>query len=101
MLPSIQIASHGLEVTPTMREFIDDKFSRLERHAEKIMSVHLVLNVNRGRQTAEARLHIPRAEIFAEAESEDMYKTIDLLLDKIIRQLEKHREKHEKNHRRN
>lgn len=99
MLPSLQITGHGLEITPTLREFIDDKFERLVRHAEKITSIHVVLNVNKTRQAAEVRLHIPRAEVFAEAESEDMYKTIDLVLDKIIRQLEKHREKHEKNHR--
>jgi len=99
MLPSIQITGHGLEITPTMREFVDDKFSRLVRHAERITSIHVILNVVKQQQFAEARLHIPRAEIYAKAESEDMYKTIDLLLDKIVRQLEKHREKHEKNHR--
>ena len=99
MLPSIQITGHGVEISPTMREFIDDKFGRLIRHAEKITSIHVILNVTKQRQIAEVRLHIPRAEIYADAESEDMYKTIDLLLDKIVRQLEKHREKHEKNHR--
>ena len=39
-------------------------------------------------------MHIPGHEFYASAESEDMYKAIDLLEGKIIRQIEKHKGKH-------
>ena len=44
-------------------------------------------------QKAEATIHVAGADIFANAESEDMYAAIDLLADKLDRQLIKHNEK--------
>jgi len=93
MLPSIQFTGHGVELTPTLRDFINDKFERLAKHAVQIISVHVILNVDKLCQIAEAKLHLPHKEIYAKADSEDMYKTIDLLIDKLTRQLEKHRGK--------
>ena len=39
-------------------------------------------------------MHIAGKDIFAAAESEDMYAAIDALADKLDRQLIKHKEKH-------
>ena len=44
-------------------------------------------------QKAEATVHVSGADLFANAESEDMYAAIDLLADKLDRQLIKHKEK--------
>jgi putative sigma-54 modulation protein len=44
-------------------------------------------------QKAEATIHISGADLFAHAESEDMYAAIDSLVDKLDRQLIKHKEK--------
>lgn len=93
MLP-IQITGHGIEITSTLNEFIHKKFSRIKKHFDHITSVHVFLNVNKLTQGAEATIHIPGHEFFANAESKDMYKTIDLLIDKLVRQLEKYKGKH-------
>ena len=90
-MQQIQFTGHNVEITPTLREFTHTKFKRLERYADRITSVHVVFNVDKDRQLAEAKLHLPGTEIFASAESEDMYKTIDLLIDKLARQLGKHK----------
>lgn len=101
MLPPIQFTGHNVEVTQVLRDFIDEKFKRLERHASLITSAHVILNVDKLSQIAEATLHIPHNEIYAKAESEDMYKTIDLLIDKLVRQLDRYNGKNgQKNHRR-
>jgi putative sigma-54 modulation protein len=99
MLPPIQFTGHNVDMNQPLRDFINDKFSRLARHATKIVSVHVVLNVDKARQIAEARVHIPHHEVYATAESEDMYKTVDVLVDKLVRQLDKFHEKEGKNHR--
>lgn len=92
-MQQIQFTGHNIIVTPTLREFTHTKFKRLERYADRITSVHVVFNVNKDLQIAEAKLHLPGSEIFASAESEDMYKTIDSLIDKLVRQLSKHKSK--------
>lgn len=93
-MSQIQITGQNIEITQTLHSYINDKFEKLTRHGNKITSSHVTLNVDKGgRQMAEAKLHVPGSEIFAKAESEDMYKSIDALLDKLVRQLDKHRAK--------
>lgn len=90
----IQFTGQNIEITQTLHDFINDKFAKLERHGNNITSCHVILNVDKGgRQAIEAVMHVPGTEICAKAESEDMYKSIDALLDKLVRQLDKHREK--------
>ena len=92
-MQQIQYTGHNLEITPILRDFIANKFKKLNRHANTITSTHIILNVDKLRQIAEAKLHIPGAEIYAQAESDDMYKTIDFLVDKLVRQLKKCKDK--------
>jgi len=93
MLPTIQLSGHGVEITPTLHDFIHKKFDRLKKHSNHITTIHIFLNVSKHTQAAEATVHVPGCEICAKAESEDMYKTIDLLIDKVVRQLDKHKSK--------
>jgi putative sigma-54 modulation protein len=95
MVP-IQFSGHGGELTPILQEFVNKKFERLQKHFDRITSIHVFFNIDKLLQIAEATIHIPGHEIYAKAESEDMYKTIDLLVDKLDRQLDKHKGKSER-----
>lgn len=89
----INLTGRHLEITEPLKEFVDEKFSKLERHFEQINNVYVVLSVEKIRQIAEATVHLNGTEIFANSESEDMYAAIDLLIDKLDRQVIKHKEK--------
>ena len=52
-----------------------------------------MLNIEKHSHQAEATAHVPGAELFANAEADDMYAAIDKLADKLDRQLLKHKEK--------
>jgi ribosomal subunit interface protein len=93
MVP-IQLTGHGVEITQILREFVEKKFERLQKHSDQITTIHVFCNLNKLMQAAEATVHVPGLEIYAGAKSEDMYKTIDLLIDKLVRQLDKHKGKH-------
>lgn len=93
MLPQIQFSGHGIEITQTLHDFVTEKFTRLTKHAQQIVNIHVTLKVEKLAQIAETTVHIPGHDVFAEAQSEDMYKTIDLLVDKVVRQLDKIRTK--------
>lgn len=89
----LQITGHQIEVTPALRTFIEEKTQKLKRHTDKVMNGHYILEVNKQVQMAEASIHCAGYDIHAKAESEDMYKSIDMLIDKLDRQIIKHREK--------
>lgn len=89
----INLTGHHTDITPALRTFVHDKFERLQRHSDQITIVHVILTVEKGRQKAEATIHVSRGNLFAEVEHDDMYAAIDLLIDKLDRQLKKHKEK--------
>jgi putative sigma-54 modulation protein len=90
----IEITGHHVEVTEAMRTHVLDKFSRLERHFDKVLEIHVILSVEKLAQKAEATVHINGANLFAEDTQEDLYAAIDNLVDKLDRQVIKHKEKH-------
>ena len=89
----ITITGHQLEVTEALREYINNKFAKLERHFDKITSIRVTLSVEKVMQKIDATLLIAGGEIIANAEHDDMYAAIALLVDKLDRQLIKHKEK--------
>ena len=89
----LNITGQHLELTEALQEYVSTKFERLERHVDNITNVQVVLKLEKERQIAEATLHVAGADLHATAEAEDMYASIDMLTDKIDRQLIKHKEK--------
>ena len=95
----ITISGHHVEVTEPLREYVGSKFERLQRHFDQITNIEVTLIVEKLVQKAEATIHISGADIFAAAESEDMYAAIDSLTDKLDRQVLKLKEKSSDHHR--
>lgn len=89
----INLTGHHVEITDSLRNYVDTKFSKLERHFDHISNVHVILNVEKLNQKAEATMHLSGAEVFASSENEDMYAAIDSMVDKLDRQVIKHKEK--------
>ena len=90
----LTMSGHHLEITDPIRDYVNNKLARLERHHDRITSTSVILSVDKLAQKAEATVHVSGAEFFAISEHEDMYAAIDALADKLDRQLIKHKEKH-------
>ena len=89
----INISGHHVELTESLTDYVNDKFEKLERHVDGISSIQVILSIEKLTQKAEATIRIKGGEIFATADSEDMYAAIDSLTDKLDRQLLKHKDK--------
>jgi putative sigma-54 modulation protein len=89
----INLSGHHVEVTDSMRECVNSKFAKLERHFDHINNVYVVLTVEKLNQIAEATVHLNGTEIHAKAENQDMYASIDALVDKLDRQVLKYKGK--------
>lgn len=94
----ISLTGHHVDVTDALKNYVDGKFERLERHFDHVLNVHVILTVEKLRQKAEATININGANVFADAVHEDMYAAIDGLIDKLDRQVIKYKEK-KSNHR--
>ena len=89
----LNLTGHHVEITDSMRNYVQEKFSRLTRHFDHVTNVHVILSIEKLQQKAEATMHVSGADLFAEAVHEDMYAAIDALVDKLDRQVIKHKEK--------
>ena len=89
----INLTGHRMEITPALRTFTQEKFDKLERHFDKITAINVIFDVEKLRQIAEATILVAKGELHTSSESEDMYTAIDILVDKLDRQLIKHKEK--------
>lgn len=89
----INLTGRHVEITEALREYVNNKFAKLERHFDHINNVHVILDIEKLSQVAEATLHVNGGELFATSEHQDMYAAIDGLIDKLDRQVIKHKEK--------
>ncbi len=83
-----------IEVTDAMRNYIEKRLSKIERHFDHILEVIVTLSVEKNRQIVEATLQARRALIRAEEDTDDMYTSIDKVVDKLERQIQKYKEKY-------
>jgi len=89
----ISLTGHHVDITDALKNYVDNKFERLGRHFDNVTNVHVILSIEKMRQKAEATLHVNGANVFADSVHEDMYAAIDVLTDKLDRQVIKHKEK--------
>ncbi|MDD5015908.1 MAG: ribosome-associated translation inhibitor RaiA [Atribacterota bacterium] len=83
-----------IEVTEGMRTYIEKRLNKIDRHFDHILEVIVTLSVEKNRQIVEATLQASRALIRAEEETDDMYASIDKVVDKLERQIQKYKEKY-------
>ncbi len=89
----LNVSGHHVEVTDSLRGYVESKIERLERHFDLVSDVHCILTVEKLRHKAEAKVNVNGDTIFAETTEEDMYAAIDGLVDKLDRRVRKHKEK--------
>ena len=89
----ISVTGRHLDVTTALKQYVESKFEKLERHFDHVTDVHVILGVEKISQKAEATVQISGAKLFAEDQKQDMYAAIDGLIDKLDRQVRRHKEK--------
>ena len=90
---NLNLSGHHLEVTPALRAYVEEKLGRVTRHFDHVIDAHVVLSVDKLRQKAEVTLHLRGKDIHCECEEQDLYAAIDLLIDKLDRQVLKYKDK--------
>lgn len=95
----LTLTGQHVDITPALRDYVENKLGRLERHFDNMISIQVVLDVEKIRHKAEATVNLAGASLFADAEADDMYAAIDALADKLDRQVTRHKEKLTDHHR--
>ncbi|MFI5305061.1 MAG: ribosome hibernation-promoting factor, HPF/YfiA family [Nitrospiria bacterium] len=89
----IQVTGRHLEITPTLKEYIEAKLHKIEKYSFKIIESQVILEVEKYRHHAEITVVLDGMVLQAADVTEEMYSTIDKVVDKLQKQLKKHKEK--------
>ena len=89
----LDLSGHHVEVTDSLRAYVEKKFERISRHFDQLIDVHCVLTVEKFGHKAEATLSMRGNKIYADATEHNTYASIDALADKLDRCVKKHKEK--------
>jgi putative sigma-54 modulation protein len=89
----VSLSGHHVDITDSLRNYVNEKIERLDRHFDQALDIHVVLTVEKMRHKAEATMHVSGGNMYADDEQEDMYAAIDGMVDKLDRQGKKHKEK--------
>lgn len=98
------ISGIHLDLTDALKQIVSDKVTRLLRHEPRIVRVRIDLEQDKTRHhgdqfIAKGRIEIGGPDLLASVTSEDAYKSIDLLVDKLDAAIRRrHSELKEKRH---
>ena len=89
----LNVSGHHVEVTDSLREYVESKVRKTASHFDLVSDVHCILTVEKLRHKAEATVRVNGGTIYADHTEEDMYAAIDGLVDKLERRVRKYKEK--------
>ena len=90
---NLSVSGHHLEVTPALKSYVQSKLERVNRHFDHVIDAHVILTVEKLLQKAEVTLHVRGKDLHCESEEGDLYAAIDLLADKLDRQVLRYKDK--------
>ncbi len=89
----VTITGQHIEVTPAIRDHVEEKIGRIKRHFEHPLDINVVLTVEKLKHNAEANVHVNGKDFFVHTSQGDMYEAIDDLAHLFDRQIIKHKER--------
>lgn len=90
----ITVSGRHMGVSESLKDYCRDKSERLIRFFDRIQSIEVILDGNNGQHFAEMVVHCEGTQPFvAHEKHDDAYAAVDLMLDKVERQIRRHKEK--------
>ena len=87
----INVRGKNIEATPALVDYANKKLSKLEKHFEKSTDAQVVLSVIREEHIVEVTLNLNGLILRGEESTGDMYASIDMVVDKLERQVKKYK----------
>lgn len=94
----IHVNGRNIEITDAIKAYVKEKLGKVTNHYDQIQAIDVVLSVVKNpsascKHVAEVSCKLTAGAIHCEECAESMYASIDLLADKLDRQVKKHKDK--------
>ncbi len=89
----ITITGRHLEITPALRDYAEKKIEKLEKYFHQLIDTHVIMSVEKLDHVMELMMNGDGVQFYAVEKAGDMYSSVDLLIDKMEKQIVRYREK--------
>lgn len=89
----VSVIAKNTTATPALKDMIEKKLSKVKRYFNPDVEAKATLSVQKNKQKVEVTIPFNGVILRAEEATEDMYKSIDLVVNKLERQIRKQKTK--------
>ena len=95
-MATFTIRGKNIDVTPALRDYVEKRVGKVTKYFDKVGEITVLLTVTKGRHIVEVTVPVQGVLLRGEEATMDMYTSIDLVIEKLERQIHKHKTKLEK-----
>lgn len=88
---AVAVRGKNLEVTPALREYVEKRAEKITRYFDSPMDIQAVLSVEKEARLVEITCFVEGVVLRGVETNTDMYAAVDLVFDKIVRQVHKYK----------
>ena len=92
-MPAFTIRGNNVEITPALKEYVEKRIGKVTRYFKEVGEISALLTVSKERHIVEVTVPVQGVLLRGKEESKDMYEAIDLVVEKLERQIHKHKTK--------
>ena len=93
-MATFTVRGKNIEITPSLREYVEKRVGKVTKYFDSVGDIKVLLTVSKGRHIVEVTVPIPGGILLRGEESTmDMYTSIDLVVEKLERQIHKQKTK--------
>ncbi len=89
----VQVRGRNMEVTNALKEYVEKRVGKLGKYLDGITEAQVTLTVEKGSHRVEVTIPINSMLVRGEEATQDMYASIDLVVDKLEKQIRKYKGK--------
>ena len=88
------IRGKNIEITQPLREYVEKRVGKVTKYFDKVEEINVLLTVTKGQHVVEVTVEVPNGVLLRGEElTTDMYTSIDLVVEKLERQIHKQKTK--------
>ena len=96
-MATFTVRGKNIEITPSLREYVEKRVGKVTKYFEKVGEISVLLTVHKGRHIVEVTVPVQGGVLLrGEEATMDMYTSIDLVVEKLERQIRKQKTKLER-----
>lgn len=88
---TIHVKGRNVDVTPAMKDYVEKKIAKITKQFKAVGDINAVLKIEHGYHIAEITVPASGILLRAQESTKDMYSSIDLVVEKIERQIHKYK----------